>query len=216
MEKKFKFEETGFESYVNKDAIVVIVGVTPGNNQSGGKNEKLSPLEIKKKYAFKGEPMRSNLIKMLDLIGVNRVLGIQSCKTIWDNDFHLVEMTSLLKRGTYEIIDGEKKMFNKARNIACNSQLEKEFNKGFVKDCAKYQKAKLFVACGPDTYTILLDLFRQGIIKKPIVGIAHPSGQNGNWVNCYLKKKQANSKTLKRCENMRDDAISQIQSMTNL
>lgn len=216
MEKKYKFEKTGFESYVNNDALVVIVGVTPGNNQIEGKNEIISPLEKKKKYAFKGEPMRSNLIKMLDLIGVNKVLGIQSCKTIWDNDFRLVEMTSLLKRGTYEIIDGKRKMFNKAKNIAGNSQLEKEFNNGFVKDCAQYQNAKLFVACGPDTYTILLDLFRQGIIRKPIVGIAHPSGQNGNWVNCYLKKKQPNSETLKRCEKLRDDAISKIQFMTNL
>ena len=215
MEKKYDFKETGFESYVNKDAEVIIVGVTPGNNQLGFyQNYRLSPLEIKRKYAFNGEPMRSNLINMLNHIGVNRLLGIQSCETLWENDFHLVEMTSLLKRATFVKANG--KMFNKAEKIIGNPELKEEFNKGFVKDCKLYNKAILFVACGPGVYNVLMELFKKGVIKNSIIGIAHPSGQNGNWVNCYLNKKEANSDTLRKCENMRDDALAQLQSLINM
>lgn len=212
MENKYDFKETGFESYVNKDAKVVIVGVTPGNNQLGGKKDDgLTPLEIKRRYAFKGEPMRSNLINMLDFIGVNRLLGIHSCNTLWEKDFHHVEMTSLLKRSTFVKANG--KMFNKAEKIIGFPELEEEFNNGFVNDCTLYHNAKLFVACGSGVLNILMDLFRKGIIKAPIVGIAHPSGQNGNWIKCYLKKKQADSNTLKKCENMRNKALVQVQSL---
>ncbi len=210
--KKYVFKETGFESYTNKHAKVVIVGITPGNNQLG-KEEigRLTPAEIKRKYAFRGEPMRSNLIDMLNFIRINKLLGIESCKTLWENDFSLVEMTSLLKRATYEIESGD--MFNKAEKIIGNRELEEEFNKGFVEDCKLYRDAKLFVACGIGVYRILKDLYRQNIINAPVIGIAHPSGLNGNWVKCYLKEKQANSITLKRCEKMRDDAIEQVESL---
>ena len=216
MKKKYIFEETGFENYVNTYAKVVIVGVTPGKNQVGGKDEGLTPHDTKKKYAFNGKQMRSNLVAMLDLIGVNKVLEIQSCESIWDNDFKLVEMTYLLKRGTFEIKDGKLEMFNKADRILGNPQLKEELNNGFVQDCALYLDAKLFVACGFGVYKVLHEFKRCAIIKVPIVGIAHPSGLNGNWVNCYLKKKQADSETLKRCEKMRNDAISQIESLINI
>ena len=210
--KKYDFKETGFESYTNKHAKVVIVGITPGNNQLGEEEiGRLTPAEIKRKYAFRGEPMRSNMIDMLNFIGINKFLGIESCKTIWEDDFCLVEMTSLLKKATYEKEGGD--MFNKAEKIIGNRELEEEFNKGFVEDCKLYQEAKLFVACGKGVYKILMGLYRQSIINAPVIGIAHPSGKNGNWVKCYLKKKQADSNTLKRCEKMRDDAIEQVESL---
>lgn len=211
MANKYFFKETGFESYINKDAEVVIVGITPGNNQLGGdKDYGLSPLEIKRKYAFNGEPMRTNLINMLNFIGINKVFGIQSCKTLWEDDFQLVEMTSLLKRATFV---KEGKMFNKAEKIVGDFELEKEFYNGFVKDCAQYNRAKLFVACGPGVYKVLIELYIKGIIKTSVIGIAHPSGRNPNWINCYLKKKKADSETLKRCENMRNEAIAKVQSL---
>ncbi len=214
MEKKYSFKETGFESYVNKDAMVVIVGITPGKNQLGGKEERLTPFEIKQKYAFRGKGMRSNLIELLDFVGVNELLGIPSCDSIWENNFHLVEFTSLLKRATFVKVNGE--MFNKAEKIASNLDLKEELNKGFLKDCALYHNVKLFVACGPGVYGFLKDLYNQGVLNAPVVEIAHPSGQNGNWIACYLKRKQADSKTLKKCEGMRNEAIAQVQSLINV
>lgn len=110
-------EPTGF-GYQNIEAKVVIVGITPGNSQLDGSREGLSPKEIKCKYAFAGK-MRPNLINMLNYIGVNRLLGIESCSTLWGDDFDKVDMTSLLKEATYELKkDGSRMMFKDVKKIA--------------------------------------------------------------------------------------------------
>ena len=44
--KKYVFKPTGF-NYVNPNAEVVIVGITPGNSQAKGNREGLTPKEIK-------------------------------------------------------------------------------------------------------------------------------------------------------------------------
>lgn len=72
----------GFD-YTNPEAEVVIVGITPGNNQLISSREGKSLKEIKRENAFAGN-MRPNLIRMLDHVGVNRLLHIDSCCSLWD------------------------------------------------------------------------------------------------------------------------------------
>lgn len=79
MAKEYCFEKTDFD-YTNPNAEVVIVGITPGNNQLLGSREGKTLKEIKRENAFGGN-MRPNLIAMLDHIGVNRLLGIESCRS---------------------------------------------------------------------------------------------------------------------------------------
>ena len=106
-DEKIIFEPTEFD-YVNPMAQVVIVGITPGNSQLDGSREGMSSKEIKRKYAFAGS-MRPNLINLLDYIGVNSFLEIETCKSLWQEDFDKVDMTSLLVEATYELKkNGEK------------------------------------------------------------------------------------------------------------
>ena len=90
-EEKYVFEPTGFD-YVNPKAEVVIVGITPGNSQLKGDRVGLSTREVKRMNAFAGS-MRPNLVNMLDYIGVNRLLGIESCRSLWEEEFDKVDMT---------------------------------------------------------------------------------------------------------------------------
>ena len=76
IDERIIFEPTGFE-YVNPKAEVVIVGITPGNSQQKGSREGMSPREIKRKYAFAGT-LRKNMVRILDYIGVNSLLRIDS------------------------------------------------------------------------------------------------------------------------------------------
>ena len=116
IDEKIIFEPTGFE-YQNTKAKVVIVGITPGNSQLKGERDGLDLREIKRKNAFVGS-MSPNLINMLDYIGVNNVLGIESCCSLWEEDFDKVDMTSLLKEATYELKkDGCKMMFKDVKKI---------------------------------------------------------------------------------------------------
>lgn len=51
---KYEIDENTKFDYVNPEAEVVIVGITPGNSQTKGSREGLTPKGIKQKYAFKG------------------------------------------------------------------------------------------------------------------------------------------------------------------
>jgi hypothetical protein len=184
IDEKIVFVPTGFD-YVNPKAEVVIVGITPGNSQLDGSREGMSSREIKRKYAFAGT-LRDNLVRMLDYIGVNSLMGINSCSSLWEDDFDRVEMTSLLKDATYIVGKGGKTMFKNTEMIAKSEKLTKLFENGFVKDCQHYKRARLFVACGQGVYNELMKLKERGVITAPVVAIAHPSGNNGVRVLYYM------------------------------
>lgn len=174
------FEKTDFD-YVNPEARVVIVGITPGKSQLEKSRENLSKKEIKRINAFAGN-MRLNLIAMLDHVGINRLLGIESCKSLWEADFDKVEMTSLLKEATFY----KGKMFKDTKLISKSPKLQEMLKNGFVKDCISYTKAKLFVALGPNVLDVLNDLKEGGVINVPIIAIPHPSGANAGRVAAFL------------------------------
>src|ERR1700681_4763464 len=91
--------------HVNVDAQVVVVGLTPGRQQMrnalmearrclrAGRSE-ADALAAAKVFASFSGPMRANLVAMLDGIGVNRLLGLQSTASLWDADAHLAHFTS--------------------------------------------------------------------------------------------------------------------------
>ena len=183
-DKKYGFEPTAF-NYVNPKAEVVIVGITPGNSQLDGSREGMSSRDIKRKFAFAGT-LRKNMVRMLDYIGVNKLLGINSCESFWKEDFDRVEMTSLLKDATYIVGKSGKTMFKDTEMIAKSEKLTDKFENGFVKDCEQYKQAKLFVACGQGVYEELMKLKERGVITAPVVAIAHPSGNNAIRVLYYM------------------------------
>lgn len=207
-----KFINAGFD-YPNPEAEVVIVGITPGKNQLENGYEshdvivasREESLERKKAYAFKG--LRDNINKMLDSVDVNKLLGIDRCETIWNEDFGKVDFTSLIKEAAYEDKSGKIDPFNDAEMIAKSEKLNKRFNNGFVKDCKQYSKAKLFVACGHKVYNVLCDLKEKGVISVPIIAIAHPSKNNNIRVQFYQGFEE---KSLLECKNDAEEAKSII------
>lgn len=197
LDVKFAFEPTGFD-YVNSKAEVVIVGITPGNSQQKGSREGMSPREIKRKYAFAGA-LRKNMVRMLDYIGLNSLLRIDTCASLWEQDFDRVEMTSLLKDATYVVGQRGKTMFKDTEIIAKSKELSEKYENGFVRDCEQYKQAKLFVACGQGVYDELMKLKGRGVIAAPVVAIAHPSGNNAIRVKYYMEEIES---SLMWCEEM--------------
>ena len=191
----------------------MIVGITPGNSQLKGERKELDKREIKRINAFAGS-MRPHLINMLDYIGVNRLLDIESCRSLWEEDFDKVDMTSLLKEATYIVRkSGKKDMFKEVDMIAKSEKLTKMLESGFIKDCGSYQKAKLFIACGPKVYDKLQELKQAGVISVPVIGIAHPSGANLGRVLCYLDQKDAQDASYEWCKDKAKKAKGIIDSL---
>ena len=212
IDDKYVFESTGFD-YVNPKAEVVIVGITPGNSQLKGDRVGLSPREVKRMNAFAGG-MRRNLIHMLDYIGVNQLLGIETCKSLWEEDFDRVEMTSLLKEATYELKkDGTKEMFRHAEKIAKSEKLTKMLEEGFLEDCKSYNNAVLFVACGSGVYDELKRLQSEKKIQGDVVGIAHPSGANMKYIPCYLGNKEPSNQSLQKYVDKAKEAKAIVESL---
>lgn len=199
--------------YVNPNAQVVIVGITPGNSQMSGSRDLMSLRDIKRKYAFAGT-MRPNLINMLDYIGINKLLGIKTCGTLWDRDFDKVDMTSILKDAVYEIKkDGKKTMFNDVSKIDKSKKLKKLLEDGFIMNSKKYKHEVLFVACGPGVYDVLKKLKIEKRINGLVVAIAHPSGANAGRVNCYMGKKQPIDSSYQWCADRSEEAITIVKQL---
>ena len=205
LDERIVFEPTGFD-YVNPKAKVVIVGITPGNSQLDGSRDGMSPLEIKRKYAFAGS-MRHWLVNMLDYIGINQLLNIETCSSLWVDDFDKVDMTSLLKDATYEIKKaGSREMFRHASKIEKSEKLTRMLEDGFVKNCAKYDNSVLFVACGPGVYDVLKKLQSEKKIGGLVAGIAHPSGANLGRILCYLGQKESMGPSYNWCVEKAEEA----------
>ena len=214
IDDKYVFEPTEFD-YVNPKAEVVIVGITPGNSQLKGEREGLDLREIKRKNAFAGN-MRPNLVNMLDYIGVNRLLDIESCRSLWEEDFDKVDMTSLLKEATYELKkDGSKMMFKDVKKIAKSEKLTRMLEEGFIKDCSNYENEVLYVACGPGVYNTLKGLQAKGKIVGDVIGIAHPSGANLGRVLCYQGKAEPKDDSYVWCQERAKEAKSFCISQTS-
>lgn len=94
--------------WFDKAARVVIVGITPGRQQmrnalleahrilkSGASDD--AAIEGAKVFASFSGPMRSNLVALLDHIGLNRLIGVTTTASLWDADAHQVHFTSALR-----------------------------------------------------------------------------------------------------------------------
>lgn len=77
-------------------------------------------------------------------------------------------------------------MFKDTKAIARSAELTELYTKGFVSDCSKYTKAKVFIGCGQGMFDKLQELKDSGIIKAKIVGIVHASGANSGRIVTFL------------------------------
>ena len=175
--------------YVNTNARIIVVGKTPGSNQMATRIDNLSPKEVKKTRAFAGT-IRTNLVKMLDYIGINRFLGIESCITLWVIDYEkYADFTSILKNCVKDTKKTKNPFISSIpRNMEKYPEIESEYKEGFAADCSKYINAKLWIALGSDVEQILQALQKAGVISSEsiILTIPHPSGANAGRIAAFL------------------------------
>ena len=107
-------------NYHNPEARIAIVGISPGSSQNSEYNKAETIKDNNKRCAFsngitkkgkqKKSGMRTNLIEMLNLIGVNDFLKIKNCESLWKEDFEMSLFTSILPYPvvkTHDEIDSE-------------------------------------------------------------------------------------------------------------
>ena len=183
--------------YIQYGARVAIVGITPGAQQAANALCELrrqlvagadhqTALAAAKVFASFSGPMRTNLIAMLDRIGLARWLKLATTETLWTSDGHLAHFTSALR---YPVL---------VRNLNYNGQPSMTASApllGLIGECLREEVAALpgavWVPLGPKALVGLQHLMDTGALDpaRVLSGLPHPSGANGERIAYFLGRK---------------------------
>lgn len=189
--------------YVNLEARVVVVGISPGFVQwknamlaaQQGLREGLPLPELLRaaKYtgAFSGA-IRPNLVALLDHVGLQHWLGIASCATLFGAHAHLMHVTAALRQPIF--VDGPnatKLNYNGASpNMLTTPLLQEQLLAWFGEEALLLREA-VFVPLGPKVGQALSWLAGRGLLDEARIlhGLPHPSGANAERIAYFLGRK---------------------------
>lgn len=195
--------------FINQNAKVVIVGITPGLQQArnallkakdvlehGGSVEQARK-EAKVFASFSGA-MRNNLVEMMDHIGLNEYLGIDSTKSLFGENEDIVHFTSALRYPVFK----EGKNFNESP-----LKLKEQVMAWFAEECKLLSDA-VFVPLGPKVADVLELMVDLNILRaeQVLTGLQHPSGANAERIAYFLGKKDKNMLSVKTNPDTIDSA----------
>jgi hypothetical protein len=184
--------------YTNREARVVLVGITPGPNQMqealpvahnelrNGASIERATMAAKKTGAFSG-PLRSNLVRQLDHWGVDEWLGINGSAALFGTQHHLLQSTSLLRFPVFKSGKG----YNGTPDMTKSPLLRKYLLEHFAKE-VELLDDPVFLSLGGTVAEGLDWLVERGVIRKDRVfhGLLHPSGNNNYRINYLLGDRQ--------------------------
>lgn len=193
--------------YINPSAKILVVGITPGWNQMriayeearACLNLELPQEEIlcRAKHAARlAGTIRSNLIEMLDELGLHEYLLIPSANVLFDEECKLLHTTSVLRYPVF--VDGRNYSGSHPdllsvpffHDYACSALLEE----------IKLLDAPLVVPLGKSVENILMYLAKRGDVNYEdcLWGFPHPSGANGHRKKQFRQNYEAMRTALKK------------------
>lgn len=201
--------------HVNAHAKVVIVGMTPGKFQAAnalrsaqqtlrqGKSIEQAAADAKVHASFSGEPMRGNLVRMLDAIGVAKLLGIGSTARLWGDQSALVHFTSALRYPVF--VDGQN--WSGQPNMVRSAPLRKWLEAYTATELQLLGDA-VIVPLGPKVAEAMRHLAKLGFVDEARIldGLPHPSGANAERIAYFLGDKAAERCSPKTNTKLLDDA----------
>lgn len=198
MDDKLEVFWAPFE-YINKEAKVMILGITPGWTQMQlafhyvrshiHDEERESMLrDAKKQASFGGSGIRKNLIDMLDGIELNEHLNIQSCTALYGDMNHLLHSTSTLR---YPVFINKKNYTGSSPSMLKHPLLIRMIHELLVPEINKLREA-VIIPAGKAVSEVLRHLKTKGLIDNETIlfDFPHPSGANGHRKKQYEEKKQ--------------------------
>lgn len=211
--------------YLNPQAQVVIVGITPGYQQwlnavtaaqaaiLRGDSDEQALYQAKQQGAFSGA-IRQNLSQLLDAIGLADWLKIDSCAELFHQHLSRVHFTSLFTQPVF--LQG--KNYNNTPSFRQSALLAASIERGFAQEAQRLSDA-VFVPLGPvPTQGIEMLAERQLIDRRRVLsGLPHPSGANSERIHYFLGRKSRDSLSSRTNPQMLDQAREKLcQQMTAL
>ena len=183
--------------HINRDAEVVIVGLTPGRQQMRNAlieaqrclkagHAETDALKAAKKFASFSGPMRSNLVAMLDCVGLGTALGLKSTASLWEGDAPRVHFTSALRYPVF--IDGEN--YSGAPSMISTPILHSHLMQWFALEMKQLSKV-VFIPLGPKVTEAIEGVAKQLSLSgdRILSGMPHPSGANAERIAFFLGRK---------------------------
>lgn len=198
-DKNLEIYYTPFD-YVKSDAKIILTGITPGWTQMElafrtakqgllrGRFGTELFLEIDKSASFAGS-MRTNLVNMLDIIGIPDNLGITSSSQLFSSKVDLAHTNSLIR---YPVFVNGKNYTGHSPNILKNLTLMSFVEETFLDEVNRLKNA-LIVPLGKSVEAVLEHFAAKGFIENDRIlwGFPHPSGGNGHRAKQFETNKEA-------------------------
>jgi hypothetical protein len=185
--------------YVNRSAKVLIVGITPGRQQARialnaaqeAMSKGLTGHDVVKHATHKagfGGPMRANLIDMLDEIGLDDALGLDSCAELFADSAHLVSLTSAVLNPAF--VDGENYR-GTGPPISAHPVL-REFAGPVLAATLAMAPRSLVIPLGKAATAAVEGHVERGSlpVERCLLGMPHPSPANGHRVPQFRQRKR--------------------------
>ena len=185
--------------WVNTDAKVMLVGITPGAHQASEAlrearrclEEGVSNEELLRRAdavgSFSG-PMRTNLVAMLDGIGLAEALDIDSTARLFDSHHHLAAHVSAIDFPLF--VDGEN--YGGANPPLCDHPVLRSLVRASLGPRVAMTGRALVVPLGKAAQLTTRLLIREGLLdeRRCLLGVPHPSGANGWRVRQYAVRRE--------------------------
>lgn len=183
--------------HIALNARLVLVGITPGRTQAiaaihaaqvaSAKGQSLAEtLRSAKLTASFSGAMRSNLVAMLDGIGVAQHLGLKSAAELFTSRGEHVHLTSALRYPVFK--DGEN--YNGTPDMIRTPLLRRMLETHLAEEACLLPNA-LWLPLGPKAGQALRHLVGMGLLDPTRIldGLPHPSGANGERVAVFMGRK---------------------------
>lgn len=185
--------------YIQTQAKIVIIGITPGWRQMKIAFEKFISclatetnidsclFQAKKAAGFAGT-MRKNLLHMLDECEIPTLLNIPDSSTLFEQDRHLIHTTSIIK---YPVFLNEKNYTGHQPSIDRSSLLRQFAYTVFPEELAQIAAPALIIPLGKTVEQVILKLASECHLSHHhyLTGFPHPSGANGHRVQQFKQNK---------------------------
>ena len=198
--------------HVQAAAKVVIVGITPGMQQAAnallearrqliaGKTASEALAAAKVFASFSG-PMRSNLVEMLDFIGLNKWTCLQTSGELWDTHSHLAHFTSALRYPV--LLNG--KNYSGSPSMT-RTPLLSAYVLRYLKEEADALRGAVWIPLGPAASQGVGMLASAGVIDAThmLDGMPHPSPANIERIRYFVGNKPRDELSIKTNPDLLD------------
>lgn len=185
--------------HIEKRAKLVVVGITPGvtqavnalqaafNSRREGHTLEQSLAAAKLTASFSGGAIRSNLVSMLDAIGVARYFDVASTSAMFSPGAKDVHFTSALRYPVF--VNG--KNYNGSPDMLRTPILKQQIDTYLAEEARALPNA-IWLPLGPKAEAAVGHLATHGLLnsKRILKGMPHPSGANAERVAVFLGRKK--------------------------